>query len=139
MATSSLTFLLVEDDSIGDILAKIIMDKGHNLHFYKEGKPVEEALRNSLRHHRKSWYDVGIFDISLPDMSGDQLIALSKEVYEYIPVICISGLEREFRAYYQVPKADIHIPKPLDLEKIKSILNYRDSITPSKKKVIADC
>ncbi len=102
--------LLVEDQSGLDVEAGLESDlkwllehKGYFVVLYENGLEAKEAIQEGLSYH------LSIFDLSLPEVGGDELIRLSKRTHPDVPVICISGYDtlREM-----APGADRYLVKP---------------------------
>ena len=109
-----MTILLLEDDSI---LADIIMD------FLQESYEVNHAYSSSEALHlaQKNSYDLYIFDINVPGISGSELLAQLRHQNNNTPTIFITA--------YQDPEilsnafkigANDFIKKPFALSELKA-------------------
>ena len=82
------TVLVVDDDaSIRDYLAEVLRYKGYNCHCFSESLAALSYLNS-----RNPSADLVLADISMPGMSGIDLVREVKDIDPDMPVILISGL-----------------------------------------------
>lgn len=113
----NLKILVVEDDEIGRLLLKEQLGKEvAEIDFAKDGR--EAYTKIFLRHQS---YDLAIIDLSLPHISGDELIILirrnEKNTDRHLPVIVHSGYAFEaYRKKALLAGADDYLIKPYTKE-----------------------
>lgn len=93
--------VIAEDSAYArpDIQKMFFERKGYSVKLYEDGRALRDAIENGLD------YDLAIVDRSLPGVSGDDIIELSKKLHPEIPVICVSGYQF-FKDDKVVRKAD---------------------------------
>lgn len=84
--------LLVEDDQMfGDILKKRFESNGATIVHVSSGRDALETVG------REQLFDVMLFDVSLPDMDGFEILSHIREVpaFSKIPAIIVSNFVKE--------------------------------------------
>lgn len=114
--------LLVEDNSINQIIAKIMLEEvGCSVDIIDNGKTVLERI-NELEQ-----YDVIFMDIGLPDMSGFDVVTelRKKQELDAIPIIAMTAhiLDRDKQLCFAVGMNGI-IVKPIEHEELVGTLQY---------------
>ena len=123
------SLLIVDDDeTILDVLFELFSD-GHLCH---TAPTAEEALKR-LRAHD---YDVVITDVSMPGMSGEDLLGFIKVYRPKTPVLFISGSAgREHAEKLLMRGAFDYLLKPFSLEEIAErvarTIEYRRRLDPN--------
>ncbi len=117
--------LLVDDNSINLILGgELIRLWGHTV---IEAQHAQDALI----HYRKHDFDLIILDIQMPDIDGTQLLKLMREENpdDNTPVVALTAniIHEEARRLIDLG-FDYYLSKPLDEEKLRSILDGTDCI-----------
>lgn len=104
--------LVVDDDeSIRRVLATIL-EEGYTVDTAKNGK---EAITKS----RKTFYNLALVDIRLPDIEGTKLLAKVKDTTPRMRKIIITGYPSVQNAIEALNKgADAYILKPFDMDKV---------------------
>lgn len=106
--------LMVDDDQEGGLSRKYLLeDRGYFVLLYENGMDAKEAIQDGLSYH------VGIFDISLPEVGGDELIQLSKRLHPDVPVICISGY---YALRQMAPGADRYLLIPVKTARLDEVI-----------------
>ena len=123
--TILLVSVLVVDDDTGvrDMLSSVLNDEGY----------VVEAVENgneAIKACEKSFFDVALIDVELPDMKGTELLNRLKKMQPKMVRIVITGhpsLESAMKAVNE--RADGYVLKPFTvtelLEKIKKLLTEK--------------
>jgi two-component system response regulator (stage 0 sporulation protein F) len=117
--------ILVADDeaNIRLLLEAVLAEDGYQVTAVATGR---EALRKILKED----FDLGVFDIKMPDMNGLELIEKIRELKKEIPVIVCSAF-KHLQDDYVIGTSGIaaYINKPLNLEdfrkKVKEILETK--------------
>ena len=123
------SLLIVDDDeTILEVLFELFSD-GHLCH---TAPTAEEALKQ-LRAHD---YDVVITDVSMPGMSGEDLLGFIKVYRPKTPVLFISGSAgREHAERLLTRGASDYLLKPFSLEEIAErvarTIEYRRRLNPN--------
>lgn len=104
------SILLVDDDSGEDLQRYLELNK-YFVIYYKDGRKAFDDIVNGLK------YQLAIIDLSLPEVSGDEIILTSKIYNPKIPVISISGYN------YEPMGSDKHIIKPFRTDNLTDIIN----------------
>jgi two-component system, cell cycle response regulator CpdR len=85
--------LCVDDDNlVREIISEIVPDENRLLVAASSG---EEALR-AFREHP---FDLVVTDVSLPGISGFELVALIRAIHPTVPIILASGYSLDSRLY----------------------------------------
>ena len=105
--------LIVDDDeNIRKVLETILED---------EGFTVESAdtAKKGIEKSEKSFYNLALIDVRLPDMEGIELLAKMRDTKPKMRKIIITGYPTLQNAVAAVNKgADAYVMKPFDVEKI---------------------
>ena len=93
--------LVVDDDSaVLQISALVLKQRGFEVRTASDGFQALAELRRSMP-------DVIISDLSMPNMSGFELLSVVRRRFPHIPVIAISG---EYSG--DAPEAQRRVPQP---------------------------
>ncbi|MGS0741034.1 ATP-binding protein [Glaciimonas sp. GG7] len=133
-APTSLRVLAVEDDPVcKKLLEKQMFALGYsNVDFVNNGTL---ALDRATSAPTGSEYDLIMTDMSLPLMSGDELILSLRRCGLSIPIIVITASVINERIANILPEIDILLNKPVSLINLKTALErYASSDIPVKKK-----
>jgi two-component system response regulator AtoC len=99
-----------DDDNIRKVLASILEEKGYEADVAKNG---EEAIEKS----RKSFYNLALIDIRLPDMKGTELLTRLKQTTPKMVKIILTGYPSMDNAIDAVDKgADGYLIKPVNMD-----------------------
>ena len=106
------SLLIVDDDlTLLEVLSELFSAE----HLCHTASTAEEALRRLDSHD----YDVIVTDISMPGMSGEDLLGFVKTHQPGTPVLFVSGSTNEERAERLLKKGAFdYLQKPFPLEKI---------------------
>lgn len=116
--------LVVDDDAvIRDVLYELFAEE-HLCH-------TAESAEQALEFLESSRYDVAVVDISLPRMSGLDLMALIQQRWPATPVLIITGIDyQQYAAELLRMGAFDYIEKPFHLQdakgKLDSAMFYRE-------------
>jgi DNA-binding NtrC family response regulator len=113
--------LVVDDDpGVRVMLSSVLNDEGYVVEVVENGKEAIKACE-------KSFFDVALIDVELPDMKGTELLDRLKKIQPKMVRIIITGhpsLESAMKAVNE--RADGYVLKPFEvtelLEKIKKLL-----------------
>ncbi|MBI4726297.1 response regulator [candidate division TA06 bacterium] len=119
--------IIVADDeaNIRLLMEAVLTEEGHQITAVASGR---EALRKILKED----FDLGIFDIKMPDMNGLELIQRIRELKKTFPVVVCSAF-KHLQDDYVIGTSGIaaYIIKPVNLDdfknKIKEILEQKQS------------
>jgi PAS domain S-box-containing protein len=118
---SPLHVLLAEDEQVNRLTVLRFLERlGHTADAVENGKQVLEALRSRI-------YDVVLMDIQMPEMDGitaAKAIRSSSEVLDPdVPIVALTAhaLEGDRERFLEAGM-DEHLPKPLDMGALQSIL-----------------
>jgi DNA-binding response OmpR family regulator len=114
------SILLLEDDAaLGDTLKELLEDEGYNVTLVCNG---EKALDSSY----STKFDLYIFDINVPDISGIELLESLRDADDTTPAIFISALvDMNSLAKGFAVGADDYIKKPFFPEELLIRVNAR--------------
>ena len=115
--------IIVADDeaNIRLLLEAVLSEEGYQVTAVATGR---EALRKILKED----FDLGVFDIKMPDMNGLELIQRIRELKKTFPVVVCSAF-KHLQDDYVIGTSGIaaYLTKPLNLEdfkkRIKEILD----------------
>lgn len=118
LTTSELNLLIVDDNvDAADSLAMLLTAAGHNVHVqYSAKKAIEQARILSPQ--------ICILDIGLPEISGNQLASLLREMPETAnsTLIALTGYSQEEDRKKSLEAGfDYHFVKPIDVEKLMAL------------------
>jgi DNA-binding NtrC family response regulator len=108
------TILVIEDDQ--GVLATIVK---HLSHAGFQVMTAADGLEG-LKKIKAGGYDLVITDIVMPFISGTGVVTSLKELNPNIPVIAITGYGPEPEAVAIEKKADLVLPKPMKMTKLKT-------------------
>jgi two-component system NtrC family response regulator len=105
--------LIVDDDeNIRKVLTTILEDEGYIVEAVENGKRAIEKTK-------RSFYNLVLIDIRLPDMEGIELLTKMKDTVPKTRKIIITGYPTLQNAIEAVNKgADAYILKPFDMESV---------------------
>jgi DNA-binding NtrC family response regulator len=105
--------LIVDDDeNIRKVLVTILEDEGYAV------EAVDTAQKGKEKSER-SFYNLALIDVRLPDMEGVELLAKMRETKPKMRKIIITGYPTLQNAVAAVNKgADAYVMKPFDVEKL---------------------
>ena len=124
--------ILIIDDDIDtlDLTSDFLSSEGYNVYTALSGIQMFECLRNS-----KS-IDVILLDIMMDWINGLDLCKAvkSSDEFKHIPIIIISARnsEDDIELAYSFGATD-YLPKPFELAKLRSKLNYYLNFDPVNK------
>jgi DNA-binding NtrC family response regulator len=123
------SLLIVDDDeTIRDVLLELFSD----VHLCRAASTAEEAVERLMSQD----YDVVITDVSMPGMSGENLLGFVKVYRPKTPVLFISGSAgREHAERLLKRGAFDYLLKPFSLEEIAKrvarTIEYRRRLDPN--------
>jgi DNA-binding NtrC family response regulator len=105
--------LIVDDDeNIRKVLQAILEEEGYIVE-------AVDTAKKGIERSEKSFYNVALIDIRLPDMEGIELLAKMRDTKPKMRKIIVTGYPTLQNAVAAVNKgADAYIMKPFDVEKI---------------------
>ncbi|MDA0988822.1 MAG: ATP-binding protein [Chloroflexi bacterium] len=114
----SLHVLVVDDEpGIRDVLTGYLTADGHSVETAQNG-PEGMELFNAAD------FDVVLLDRAMPEVSGDQLAVLMKQVAPNVPVIMITGFASVIDSIAEKPPAvDLMITKPIAIDTLRQVLS----------------
>ena len=107
------TVLVIDDeDLVRDVVARMVEDLG-----YAALTAADGAAGLELVAHRN--VDAVLVDLTMPNMSGADVIAALRERRPGLPVVLCSGYDRDGRGPV---KADAYLPKPFRIDALERML-----------------
>jgi len=105
--------LIVDDDeNIRKVLETILEDEGYTVE-------SADTAKKGIEKSEKSFYNLALIDVRLPDMEGIELLAKMRDTKPKMRKIIITGYPTLQNAVAAVNKgADAYVMKPFDVEKI---------------------
>ena len=101
-----------DDESIRKVLATVLEEKGYTVDTAENGNQAIEKTE-------KNFYNLGLFDIRLPDIEGTVLLAKVKDTTPRMRKIIVTGYPSLQNAVEALNKgADAYILKPFDMDKV---------------------
>ena len=105
--------LVVDDD---DVIRETLLELLDGHYQCQEASTAEEALRKLEAHP----FDVVLTDISMPGLSGSELLQRARELYPDTPVIIMSGLSDQEQAHSLINRGAFdYLLKPFRLEVVE--------------------
>ncbi|MBA3395485.1 MAG: response regulator [Deltaproteobacteria bacterium] len=107
------TVLVIDDEKlVRDVLARMIQDLGYTTLTAGDGATgVELAIREAV--------DIILVDMTMPQMSGAEVIVAVRARKPGIPIVLCSGYDRDGRGSVE---ADAYLPKPFRIEALEQTL-----------------
>jgi CheY-like chemotaxis protein len=104
--------LIIDDeDLVRDVVARMIEDLGYAAITATDG-PAGLAIVDSLP------IDAVLVDLTMPRMTGTQLVSALRERRPDLPIILCSGFDRDGRG----ASADAYLPKPFRIDALDQTL-----------------
>lgn len=112
--------LIVEDEEAQQkVLAKILKSEGHDVVVARNGT-------QALHFLERDWLDIVLTDMSLPGMSGLELLR-QVQAHKYggwtPKIILMSGFELEFPEGSLLPRPDYFLLKPFTVGELLNVVN----------------
>jgi DNA-binding NtrC family response regulator len=105
--------LVVDDD---DVIRETLLELLDGNYQCQEASTAEEALRKLEAQP----FDVVLTDISMPGLSGSELLQRARELYPNTPVIIMSGLSDQEQAHSLINRGAFdYLLKPFRLEVVE--------------------
>jgi CheY-like chemotaxis protein len=128
-SAEAIEILLVEDNPDDACMTIDGLRDGkvrNRIHLVEDGVEALEFLRREGRHAAAPRPDLILLDLSLPRLSGLEVLAEIKQDRELrrIPVVIMTGSKREedvFKAYHH--HANCYVTKPVDLEQFLGVVH----------------
>ncbi len=119
MSDSKKTLLIVDDEDLIRELLSDILSSDYNLILCKDGA---EGIENFDRY--ASQLSGVITDLVMPKVNGDKLIQHIRERMPDMPILIITGYERETDTALLQKGKSIHLlQKPFRIDRLQSLLN----------------
>jgi CheY-like chemotaxis protein len=107
------TVLVVDDESlVRDVVAQMIRDLGYDAVTARDGASALAVLQERA-------VDAVLVDLSMPGMTGSQLVQALRERQPALPVVLCSGFDRDRQGPVH---ADAYLPKPFRIEALERTL-----------------
>lgn len=109
--------LVVDDEPIArDVLSEYLMGDGHTVDTAVNGREAFEKFKAGR-------YALVITDRAMPEVGGDQLAAMVKEVSPDTPIILLTGFGDLMNAAGEKPDGvDMVVKKPIRLATLREVL-----------------
>jgi CheY-like chemotaxis protein len=110
---TALTVLIIDDeDLVRDVVARMIEDLGYAAVTARDGVTGLDMIERGP-------VDAVLVDMTMPVMSGDEVIAALRKRHPNLPVVLCSGYDRASRGPVT---ADAYLPKPFRIEVLERTL-----------------
>jgi CheY-like chemotaxis protein len=119
MKTKNIKILLAEDNKANQMFMKIIFKKLNiDFEIADNGKDVIKLLKQNKQ------FDIILMDINMPVLDGIEATKIVRDMKKDIPIIALTAsvLKDEKDRYMLVGMNDV-LEKPLDIEKLKKVIN----------------
>ena len=113
----ALNVLVVDDEpAVREVTTACLVTDGHTVTPAAGGRAALIALRDSH-------FDLVVTDRAMPEMSGDQLAAMVKQIAPALPVIMLTGFGELMRARGESPPGvDVLVAKPVTLATLRTAM-----------------
>lgn len=120
MAQSKKRILIVDDDeAVLKSIGEYLFLKGYIIETAKTGT---EAIEKT----KKSFFNLAILDIRLPDMKGTELLTKMSDTEPKMIKVMLTGYPNTENAIDSVNKsADAYLVKPIQLEKVLKVIEQK--------------
>jgi len=109
----SRTVLVIDDeDLVRDVVARMVEDLGYSAVTAADGKSGLDVVDRQT-------VDAVLVDLTMPLMSGADVVAALREKRPDLPVVVCSGFDRDGRGPVQ---ADAYLPKPFRIDALERTL-----------------
>jgi CheY-like chemotaxis protein/anti-sigma regulatory factor (Ser/Thr protein kinase) len=122
---SALRLLLVDDDPAVLNSTRVVLElDGHSVVMADGGEAGIEILQEAKDSGQS--FDVIVTDLGMPYVDGGQLARAAKELFPATTVVLLTGWGRRMgEADSQSAHVDCILPKPLDLDELRSVFVRR--------------
>jgi DNA-binding response OmpR family regulator len=105
-----------DDDNVRQVLCEIVQADGYRVTGVRGGREALDLLK-------KTWVDLALVDLMMPDMNGWQLLRAIKTDHPGVLVVLITGyINEQGESILTDRKADGYLVKPVDRRRIQSLL-----------------
>ena len=109
----------VDDNQNLCIIWKLLFERhGYDIQVFHDGESALEVIKNNGQP------DIVITDFNLPGMDGVEFLNLVQQLYDIMPII-LTGDKEKLLDNDHLPKNIILLSKPIQFEKIKTIIEQR--------------
>ena len=107
---TALKILVVDDESrVREVITAFLRSEGHTVTTAASG-------REGIEQFRAQPFDMVVTDRAMPDMSGDQMASLVKQIRPEVPVVLLTGFGALIEVTGSQPKdVDVVLSKPVTL------------------------
>jgi two-component system response regulator RegX3 len=115
-AQSNVKILVVEDDrSVRETLGIVLESYGYDAHLVEDGKGTMASLE-------KRWPDVMLLDLTLNEMTGEELYKNIKERFQSVPPTVVLSAVQHGESRIQGMDGAKFLAKPYTLEQLISMV-----------------
>jgi signal transduction histidine kinase/ActR/RegA family two-component response regulator len=134
-ATRPLRLLLIDDDpAVLNSTMVVLRLSGHTIAAADGGQAGIDALRAALAAGER--FDAIITDLGMPYVDGNTVALAAKEMFPDTPVVLLTGWGRRMATGGQAPAhVDFVLPKPLDLDELRTIFAHLPDPQPAQPPV----
>ncbi|MEM2968007.1 MAG: response regulator [Candidatus Bathyarchaeia archaeon] len=112
MSEAARILVIDDDENIRKVLKTILEDEGYIV-------DTAETAKESIEKSEKSFYNVALIDVRLPDMEGIELLPKLRDTKPKMRKVIVTGYPTLQNAIAAVNKgADAYIVKPFEVDKI---------------------
>lgn len=121
--------LIAENDKdLADTIQNLVQAWGHQARVCGRGK-------ETLREFTKTYYDLVLTEVILPDMSGDEFITRLRALSPSISVVTMTwDNSRELESRIRAQGVLYYMVKPFETESLKSLLEHLSRKSPKTRR-----
>ena len=114
---TDLQILVVDDDpSVRKVISMLLRYDGHDVESVDSGDAALALLTQRAFH-------IVVTDYTMPEMTGDQLIACIRKLHPDLPVIMITAFPDHQVLNQSAARADVLLLKPFTREALRAAIN----------------
>lgn len=109
--------VLIADDEKGlvEIMSQALVRTGHEVDMSFEGNHAWESLQTG-------GYDVAFIDVSMPDMTGIEIVERARKMGLKTKLVMITGYQNVEDFFLKAAGADDYLSKPIKFEDLQRVL-----------------
>jgi two-component system OmpR family response regulator len=136
MGETARILIIDDDENIRKVLETILADEGYIV-------ASAETARKGIEKSEKTFYNLALIDVRLPDMEGIELLSKLRDTKPKMRKIIVTGYPTLQNAIAAVNKgADAYVMKPFDVESIlqtirEQLQKQQEEKSFSEEKVVA--
>lgn len=117
-STPSKIMIIDDEPMILKLLGLFLESAGYSFRSFSSAKDALEEFKTN-----SSSYNLALMDMTMPDIQGDELAKLFKDVDPDIPVILCSGMAQVLQDKQKPEKVDRLLPKPFTRKNVLELIS----------------